>query len=157
MKKNLILTLLIFFILSACATVAETPLPTTEPVVIPTIPPTQTLLPTVEVIQPTSDEAPPIEVVTSQVSFSNQILPIFQSYCAECHGGFRVREGLNLTSYDSLMAGSFNGPVIVPGNANDSLLIHLIASGEMPERGPAVSGIELQLIMDWSDQGAQNN
>jgi hypothetical protein len=162
MKKILIPFLLIVLTLSACATATEPPLPTVEPVIVTsTLPPTETPLPTnttaptVEVIQPTP--VPPTENVASNVSFANQVLPILQTYCVECHGGVRTREGLNVTSYDALMAGSFNGAVIIPGNANDSLTVQLIAAGEMPERGPAVSSAELQLIIDWINQGAQNN
>ncbi|HRJ75538.1 MAG TPA: hypothetical protein PLX90_06040 [Anaerolineales bacterium] len=162
MKKILVPTLLIALMLSACATATETPLPTMEPVIVTsTLPPTETPLPTnttaptVEVIQPTP--APPTESVASNVSFANQVLPVLQTHCVECHGGIRTREGLNVTSYDALMAGSFNGAVIIPGNANESLTIQLIAAGEMPERGPAVSSAELQLIIDWINQGALNN
>lgn len=160
MKKLLILTSLL---LSACATATEAPLPTVVPVIVTatftppteTPLPTDTLAPTLEAIPPT--QAPPTESATSNVSFTNQVLPIFQTYCVECHGGRFTREGLNMTSYDAVMTGSFNGAVIVPGNANDSLVVQLIAAGEMPDRGPAPSSAELQIIIDWINQGAINN
>jgi mono/diheme cytochrome c family protein len=162
MKKLLIPFFVTTLILSACATATVTPPPTVEPVIVTsTLPPTETpfptntVPPTVEVVQPTS--VPPTENVASNVSFANEVLPIFQTYCVECHGGLRTREGLNMTSYDALMAGSFNGAVIIPGNANESITVQLIAASEMPERGPAVSNVELQLIIDWINQGAQNN
>jgi hypothetical protein len=162
MKKLLIPFFVTILILSACATATETPLPTVEPVIVTsTLPPTETPSPTdtvsatLEVTQPTS--VPPTESVASNVSFANQVLPIFQTYCVECHGGIRIREGLNMTSYDALMAGSFNGAVIIPGNANESITIQLIVAGEMPNRGPAPSTEELQIIIDWINQGAINN
>lgn len=160
MKKFLILTSLF---LSACATATEAPLPTVEPVIVTSTvePPTETPLPT-DTLVPTLGPIPltqasPTGNVASSVSFTNQVLPIFQTYCVECHGGVRTREGLNMTNYDNLMAGSFNGTVIVPGNANDSLVVQLIAAGEMPERGTAPSSAELQIIIDWINQGAINN
>lgn len=152
MKKLLIATILTASLISACSAETQTPLPTLTPVPVAStaIPPTQTPLPTPEPLVPT-------ETASVNVSFANQILPIFQTYCVECHGGARTREGLNMTSYDALMAGSFNGAVIIPGNANESITVQLIVAGEMPERGPAVSSAEVQLIIDWINQGAQNN
>lgn len=160
MKKILIVTSLL---LSACATATEAPLPTVEPVIVTStfeVPtetplPTATLAPTLEAIPPT--QAAPTESAASGVSFTNQVLPIFQTYCVECHGGRLTRQGLTMTTYNDLMAGSFDGAVVFPGNANDSLVVQLIAAGEMPERGPAPSSAELQIIIDWINQGALNN
>jgi hypothetical protein len=47
--------------------------------------------------------------------------------------------------------------VLVPGDANASLLVELIVKGDMPNRGEPVTPAELQLIMDWVNQGALNN
>ena len=62
-----------------------------------------------------------------------------------------------MMTYDNLMTGSFNGPVVVAGNADESLLVELIAKNEMPDRGPKVTPEELQTIIDWVNQGALNN
>lgn len=162
MKKLLIPILLTALIFCACATATQPPPATLEPVIATSIvSPTQTSIPT-DTVNSTSESLPPTslpptEDSASAVSFSNQIMPILQTYCVECHGGMRTREGLNMTSYDGLIAGSFSGAVIIPGNANDSLTIQLVASGDMPDRGPAVSSTELQLMIDWINQGAQNN
>jgi hypothetical protein len=68
-----------------------------------------------------------------------------------------VSEGLDMNTYDSLMAGSQNGPVIVPGEANDSLLVQKVTEGKMPKRGPKLTPAQIQLITDWIDAGALNN
>ena len=62
-----------------------------------------------------------------------------------------------MTTYELLLAGSNNGIVIISGNANESLLVQLIEAGEMPNRGPDVTSEELQIIIDWINQGALNN
>lgn len=62
-----------------------------------------------------------------------------------------------MLTYDDLMAGSFNGPVVASGNADESLLVKLIVEGEMPNRGDKVTDAELQIIKDWINQGALNN
>ena len=91
------------------------------------------------------------------VSFTNDILPILQSRCVNCHGGNRTEKGLNITTYKDLMSGSENGPVVTPGNAADSLLVQMIVDQKMPKRGPKLTPAQLQLITDWVNQGAQNN
>ena len=158
MKKILIPILLISLILSACATATEAPLPTLEPA-LPTStfpPPIETVLLT-ETLAPVVEVAPTVEVPASNVSFANNVLPVLQTRCFECHGGRQTKEGFNVSTYDSVLAGSFDGAVVLPGNATNSLMVQLIAAGEMPNRGPKVTSEELQLIIDWINQGALNN
>lgn len=164
MKKQTlpVITLLMIMILSACGGQApqatlEPAAPTetvTQPIPIPTD--TATFAPTAEV--PTATEAPTTEGdSTSIVSYANDIIPILEMRCFKCHGIETTKEGLDMLTYENLMAGSRNGPVLVPGNANESLLVQLIVEGEMPNRGDPVTPDELQLIIDWIDQGALNN
>ena len=62
-----------------------------------------------------------------------------------------------MDTYESLMAGSEDGPVITPGDAQESLLVQKILSGKMPKRGPKLTPEETQIIIDWINLGAQNN
>ena len=62
-----------------------------------------------------------------------------------------------LTAYASLMNGSERGPVVVAGDAANSALANLISSGKMPKRGPKLTPEQVQLIIDWINQGALNN
>lgn len=62
-----------------------------------------------------------------------------------------------METYQALMAGSQDGPVITPGDASESLLVQKIASGEMPKRGPKLTPEQIQVIIDWINAGAQNN
>ncbi len=94
---------------------------------------------------------------TGQVSFTNDVLPILESRCLNCHGGQRTSEGLSVKTYDSLMAGSQNGAVVTPGDAANSLFISLSAEGKMPKRGPKLTPAEIQLLTDWVNAGALNN
>jgi hypothetical protein len=55
------------------------------------------------------------------------------------------------------MAGSWNGPVIEPGNAADSLLVEQIVSGDMPKKEPRLLPAEIRAISDWIDAGALDN
>jgi cyanophycinase-like exopeptidase len=71
--------------------------------------------------------------------------------------GSFTSENLNMETYDSLMAGSQNGAVIVAGNAKESLLARKILKGEMPKRGPKLTPAQVQIIIDWINAGAPNN
>jgi hypothetical protein len=121
--------------------------------------------PTPEVAEPTeapeepATEAPAEAPAEAQatVSFVEDVFPILESRCYNCHGGQRVEEGLLLGSYEELMAGSENGPVIVPGDAENSLLVEEIVTQEMPKRGPKLTPPQVQLIIDWVNSGAPNN
>ncbi|MGD8456456.1 MAG: hypothetical protein PVF83_08735 [Anaerolineales bacterium] len=104
---------------------------------------------------PTETEAPSAE--ETAVSFANQVLPIFNSRCAQCHGGDRTFVGLDVLSFAALMSGSENGPVVVPGDADASLLVTLVANGQMPKAGAKLTPDQLQLIADWINQGALDN
>lgn len=162
MNTKFIILILIAGLLSACGsqpTAAPASPPTEEPAPAtetPASPPTSvdTAVPPTEA----SVEAPTAEVVASTgISFTNDILPILQSRCLNCHGGDRVEEGLIINTYGDLMAGSDNGPVIIPGNADGSLLVELVATKEMPKRGPKLTPPQVQLIIDWINQGALDN
>ena len=91
------------------------------------------------------------------VSFAKDVTPILQNYCLKCHGGEQTQKGLSVASYAALMAGSQNGPVVVPGDPSTSKLITLIQQGKMPKRGPKPTANELQILINWVTQGAQNN
>ena len=100
---------------------------------------------------------PPTEAPAATVSFANDVMPIIESRCVNCHGGERIEEGLLMRTYDEIMAGSDNGPVIVPGDTTNSLLVDLITKKEMPKRGPKLTPPQIQIITDWVAAGAPNN
>ena len=155
-KPTLIVFSLLAVLLTAC-TAAATPVAPTENSV-PTLAPTDTLVPTVETI-PTS---PPTLSLTdtpaaTTVSFTNDVMPILESRCLNCHGGRDTKEGLSFASFDSLMAGSDNGIVVVAGDPDNSLLIQQILNGKMPKKGPKLTPDQLQILIDWILAGALNN
>ena len=105
--------------------------------------------PTEEVVE----EAP----VAAGVSYAEDVFPILNSRCINCHGGERIRGDLVMLSYEELIAGGESGQVIIPGDAANSLLVQLVTEKEMPKRGPKLTPAQIQTITDWVNQGAQNN
>jgi uncharacterized membrane protein len=93
----------------------------------------------------------------AEVSFASSVLPLLQSRCVNCHGGQRTEKSLDLNSYEGVVAGSENGPVVTAGDAANSPLAQMVIRGKMPKRGPKLTPSETQLIVDWINQGAKNN
>lgn len=106
-----------------------------------------------EVQEPTDEQ--PVDAAT--ISFSADIQPILESRCIKCHGGERIEGELVMFTYADLMAGGESGAVIIPGDADASYLAELIVKQEMPKRGPKLTPVQTQLIIDWINQGAPDN
>ena len=91
-------------------------------------------------------------------SFNADILPILTNRCAfaGCHvaGG---PNGIDLRTYDTLNAGGRDGAVIIAGDARESKLVEQIVAGKMPPNGPPLEAAQIQLIIDWINEGAKNN
>lgn len=166
MKVKFVVLLLIVGLLSACAAPAtETPASAPTKSSAPAISsPQRTEAPTslpaaTDTSAPTAESSPTAEAASSGaiVSFANDIQPIIQSRCINCHGGDRTEEDLSLKTHADIMAGSKNGSVVTPGDAMNSLLAEMVANQKMPKRGPKLTPPQVQLIVDWINQGALDN
>ena len=114
------------------------------------------------IVQGSFDDAPARQAgirteTHAAVSFAEQIQPIFEARCTECHGERSAELGLNLSTYEGVMVGSDYGTVIEAGNPDGSLIIDMIASGDMPEDGDPMPPEELELLRTWIAEGAENN
>jgi len=100
------------------------------------------------------------------VSFAQDVQPVLEKYCTECHlpGGQGLEaSGFSMESYEDLMAGARGGPMIIAGDSLGSNMLVLMEgradpSISMPhDKSVAASQAELEIIRAWIDQGAQNN
>ena len=48
------------------------------------------------------------------------VLPLLKARCLKCHGPIKPKGKLNLSSARSLARGGSSGPVVVPGNLDES-------------------------------------
>ncbi len=96
-------------------------------------------------------------VIPPGVDFRTQVLPIFGSRCALCHGG---SSGLTLTSHAALLAGGVHGPVVVPCNPDASNMIQKLGPTppfgvRMPRSGPPYLSLdEMAVLRQWIADGA---
>jgi hypothetical protein len=111
------------------------------------------------------------EARLQEVSFKNDIAPIFQERCMTCHAlgapGCLV-SGFSVATYDTLMKGTKFGPMVIPGNSADSNLLRLVKhqadpSIAMPRSTTAgepsgwLEPRQIKMIETWINQGAKNN
>jgi mono/diheme cytochrome c family protein len=101
----------------------------------------------------------------SEVSFQEDVLPIFVGRCIKCHqsgGEGYGKSGLDLRSYEGVMKGTKFGPMVLPGDPDSSNLMWLLdwkASPElrMPHGKKKLSKCDRDAIREWIRQGAKNN
>src|SRR5438128_1752094 len=94
-----------------------------------------------------------------KVDFVKDVQPILAKSCYECHGEKKQEALLRWDARDIALRGSEHGPVIVPGESERSVMIHLVAGlkGEdnvMPQKGERLTAEQIGLLRAWIDQGA---
>ena len=88
----------------------------------------------------------------AKITYADQISPIFRNSCTNCHNPDKKKAGLDLTTYQATIAGSENGPVLKPGNADGSLIYKVCTAGgdpKMPPKGDSLSEGEMALLKGW--------
>ncbi len=76
----------------------------------------------------------PPDATQTNLTFTNDIAPIFEASCTRCHGEDRSRGGLRLDSLDAVLKGGKAGVVVVAGSSDKSLLILAVS-----QQDPATS------------------
>ena len=90
-------------------------------------------------------------------AFTNDIRPIMERSCWDCHGERIRRSGLDLRTREAALRGGSLGAAIVPGRAEESLLYRMVAGLEdpiMPRDGDPLSVAEIAAVRAWIDDGA---
>ena len=88
---------------------------------------------------------------TVDAVFQESVFPVFDRNCLVCHGGSVQRAGLDLRSRQSVLRGGANGPVLRPGNAQQSLLYQLITHQKEPAMpmGGKLGRDEVSAVAAW--------
>lgn len=99
---------------------------------------------------------PPTAV--ADASFAS-IQPILSARCVSCHAGSKAADGLDLSSYEGLMKGKSDGPVVVAGKPDQSLIIAAIRGEKgvkrMPLRGSPLDEAQIQAFERFVAEGAK--
>jgi len=94
----------------------------------------------------------------------SEVDAIFNQHCLDCHAAKDPEADLVLESFELLMKGGQNGPVIVPGKSSESLLVNML-EGKVERKGKKLimppgkrkklEPAEIALIKLWIDNGAK--
>jgi mono/diheme cytochrome c family protein len=100
-----------------------------------------------------ADDAP-----TAEPKFESEIAPILQQHCHKCHGIEKPKSDLDLTRVATMLQGGESGPALVPHQADQSLLVEMIADGSMPPEGEEkLTAAQIELIRRWIGAGAASS
>ena len=89
--------------------------------------------------------------------FLAQVKPLLDSRCVSCHGPEKQKGGLRMDSRAALLKGGDNGPALVPGKPEASLLVqavnHVKMELEMPPKEKMTTN-EIAVLERWIHDGA---
>lgn len=106
--------------------------------------------------KPKTPDKPP--AAGAKVDFIRQIKPLLDANCAQCHGVRPTKAYSMLTRARAFTPGESEEPPIVPGKADQSLIVILMKArspeGRMPQKKPPMKPDEIALIERWINEGA---
>ena len=101
-------------------------------------------------LPPTPAPLPPL--TPTDLTYAGGIGTLLQQRCGSCHGQTGAIAGLNLTNYQTILAGGASGPGVVPGDPQASLIIQK-QSAEQPHFAQ-LNAEELEAVTGWITAGA---
>lgn len=99
----------------------------------------------------------PLAASAAPLSFEKDVRPLLKAHCTHCHGEEEKPDGgvdLRLRRFMDLTLDS-GDRLLVPGKPEQSALVHIIRSGEMPKKGGPMPEAELAVIERWIREGAK--
>lgn len=97
-----------------------------------------------------------------RIDFIRDVQPLLKDQCLECHNNVNASEfaGLNLETRETTLTTGRSAPVIVPGDATQSLLIRVLKLPSkhpvsMPAAPEKVASVRLAILEKWVAEGAE--
>jgi len=92
------------------------------------------------------------------VSFTKDVAPILVTFCLNCHRGNNPRGGFSVVTVTDLLRGGDTGDTVIPGNADDSYLWHLVGLQDpikMPQGNSLLKRSQARTLKTWINEGAR--
>jgi hypothetical protein len=89
--------------------------------------------------------------------FQHRVLPLLQARCISCHGTEKQKGGLRLDSRAALLKGGENGPAVIVGDPEKSLLIQVVRQTHAEIRMPPkekLAADQIHALAQWIKEGA---
>ena len=102
---------------------------------------------------------PLLPLLGSTINFEDDIQPLLEDYCIDCHGPDKQKSGFRVDRRVHLLKGGDTGlPAVIPDNPAGSYLIEVIKSSDpeigMPPKGGKLFDDEVELLEKWIAEGA---
>jgi hypothetical protein len=95
-----------------------------------------------------------LQAADASLRFEKNVLPILTKYCLSCHGAAMQMGNLDLRTANLMMKGGSQGPALVKGSAQKSLMFRRLAEKSMPPTEKKVTSEEAEIVRAWIDTGA---
>ncbi len=94
-----------------------------------------------------------------KTTYDDQVFPIFQQSCLNCHNPDKTKGGLDLSSFPSALKGSSGGKVVEAGDVGSPLISAVQQTGEkkMPPEGEKLSSDQIAVLKHWIEGGLLEN
>ena len=93
-------------------------------------------------------------LAADKVTYNNDVLPILRNSCLSCHNPDKDKAGLDMTTYQGIMAGSDTRKDVNPGDAANSILFKCInheMTPTMPPKSDKIPDAQIEVIRKWID------
>jgi mono/diheme cytochrome c family protein len=87
---------------------------------------------------------------TTNVTFTDQVLPIINANCTSCHSGQAPAGNISLENYNDISAAANDGSLL-------GVIRHEQGWSPMPKGGGKLNDCDIAEIETWVNQGAPNN
>ena len=101
---------------------------------------------------------------TGNVSFTNDVQPVFDQYCTSCHPSSGNLDLTAANSYNQLVnvdASAYSAKRVIAGDPEQSVLYKKIDNsgtyGSNMPLGSSLSASQINMIKQWIEEGAKNN
>lgn len=107
----------------------------------------------------TSCKPTPTEMAPAKLSFTTEIRPLLEKHCVNCHHDGALMGDLKLQNRAAAFAPRAKGPVIIPGEPENSPLFKvLVLPGAnpkaMPPEGHQIPAEQIATLKRWIAEGA---
>ena len=98
-------------------------------------------------------------ILFGKINFNEDVLPLLQDYCIDCHGPEKQKSGFRVDRRVHLLKGGDSGmSAMIPGHPEKSYMIEVIKSDDpeisMPPKGGRLFEDEIEILEKWITEGA---
>lgn len=95
-----------------------------------------------------------------KITYDDQLMPLLRNECVSCHNPDKKKAGLDVSSYQALLAGGDGGPVVNVGDPENSPIYQVVAHTKdpyMPKGKGKLADKDIAIFKQWIAGGALEN